>query len=63
MIGTLVTQHSEQVPLLKYDMSLVIHVINEMTYYRVGLSWQKSEWKWKGIALFALNVPYMAVIF
>ena len=27
---------------------------------RVGLSWQKSEWKWKekgkGIALFALNV-------
>ena len=34
---------------------------------RVGLSWPKSEGKWKkkgkGIALFALNVAYMGVIF
>ena len=39
----------------------------KVSAFRVGLSWQKSEWKWKekgkGIALFALNVRLMGMIF
>ena len=44
-----------------FEIDTVRSITNFETNYRVGLSWQKSEWKWKekgkGIALFALNVP------